>query len=80
MKHYQSVERLSIFRMSSPPSQTERPPIKKVLAMVLSLQLIRLLSTRSVDTILPKWNKSLNTYVRSVMASPNLWVGQNAWF
>ena len=29
---------------------------------------------------LRKWNKSLNTYVRSGMASPKFWVGQNVWF
>jgi len=26
MKHYESVEFLSIFRMSSPPAQTQSPP------------------------------------------------------
>jgi len=78
MKHYKSLEFLSIFRMSSHPAQTQSPPIKNFLATVLSLLLIHLLSTRS--PILPKWNKSLNTYVRSGMANPNLWVGQNAWF
>jgi len=59
--------------MSSPPAQTQSPPTENFLATVLSLLLIRLLSTSS--PILPKRNKSLNSYVRSGMASPNLWVG-----
>ena len=71
MIHYKSVEFLSIYRMSS-------PPIENFPATVLSLLLNHLLSTRS--PILPKWNKSLNTYMRSVMVSPKLWVGQNVWF
>jgi len=62
---------LSIFRMSS-------PPIKHFPAKVLSLLLNHLLSTRS--PILPKWNKSLNTYIAVAMVSPKLWVGQNVWF
>jgi len=70
-KHYKSVKYLSIYRISSPP--TENFP-----ATVLSLLLNHLLSTRS--PILPKWNKSLNTYMRSGMVSPKLWVGQNVWF
>jgi len=49
-----------------------------VTVLVLSLLLTRLLSTRS--PILPKWNKNLNTYVRSGMASPKLLLGQNVLF
>jgi len=76
MKHYKSVKFLSIFRMSSPPTQAQSPPpIENVIVTVLSLLLIRLLSTRS--PILPKLNKSLNIYVRRGMASPKFWVGQN---
>jgi len=56
MKHYKSVEFLSIFRMSNPRTQTQSSLIENFLATVLSLLLIRLLSTRS--PILPKWNKS----------------------
>jgi len=70
MKHYKSVAFLLIFRMS-------RSPIVNFLSAVLRLLLIHLLSTR--NPIVPKWNKSLNTYVRSVMASPKFWVGQNVW-
>jgi len=55
----------AIFRISSPPAQTKIYPIE---ATVLSLLFIHVLSTRS--PILPKWNKNLNTYVRSGMASP----------
>jgi len=62
MKHYKSVEFLSSFRMSSPPLHKRKAPYWNFLATVLSLLLIYLLSTRS--PILPKWNKSLNTYVR----------------
>jgi len=39
MKHYKSVEILSIFRMSSPRTR-QSPPIKNFLATVLSLLLI----------------------------------------
>jgi len=74
MKHYKSVEFLSIFRMSSPPAQTQSPKTENFLATVLNLLLIHLLSTRS--PILPKRNKSLNTYVRSGIASPKFWMGQ----
>jgi len=36
MKHYKSVEFLSIFRMSSlPPAQTQSPPTENFLATVL---------------------------------------------
>ena len=35
MKHYKSVEFLSIFRMSSHPAQTQSPPIENFLATVL---------------------------------------------
>ena len=35
LKHYKSVEFLSIFRMSSPPAQTQSPPIENFLATVL---------------------------------------------
>jgi len=35
MKHYKSVEFLSIFRVSSPPAETQNPPIKNFLASVL---------------------------------------------
>jgi len=35
MKHYKSVEFLSIFRMSSTPTQTQSPLLKTFLAMVL---------------------------------------------
>jgi len=59
-------------------AQTQSHPIENFLATVVSLLLIRLLSTRS--PILPKWNKSLNIYVRSGMASPKFWVGQNVAF
>jgi len=55
MKHYKSVAFLLIFRMS-------RSPIVNFLSAVLRLLLIHLLSTR--NPIVPKWNKSLNTYVR----------------
>jgi len=58
MKHYKSVEFLSIFRMSSPTAQTLSTRVK-TLATVPSLLLIHLLSTRS--PILPKWNKTINT-------------------
>jgi len=53
------------------------PPIENFPATVLSLLLNHLLSKRS--PILPKWNKSLYAYMRSGMASPKLWVGQNVW-
>jgi len=69
MKHYKSVEFLSNFRMSGPPDKRKAP-----LLTVLSL-LLHILSTRSL--ILPKWNKRLNIYVRSGVASPKFWVGQN---
>jgi len=45
VKHYKSVELLSVFRMSSAPAQTQSPPIENVLATALSL-LIHLLPTR----------------------------------
>jgi len=41
------------------------------------LLLIHLLSTRR--PILPKWNKRLNTYVRSGIASLKFCMGQNQW-
>jgi len=53
----------------------QSPPIENFLATVLRLLLIHFLSTGS--PILPKWNKSLNTYMRSGMANPKNWVGQN---
>jgi len=34
MKHYKSVE-LSIFRVPSPPAETQSPPIENLLATVL---------------------------------------------
>jgi len=47
MKHYKSVEFLSIFEVSSPPAQTQSPPIENFLATVV------------VDTIsLSRQNKS----------------------
>jgi len=58
MKPYKSVELLSIFRMLSPPAQTQSPPTENFPATVLRLLLIHLLSTRS--PILPKWNKRFN--------------------
>jgi len=51
-----------------------KPPYWKHSAAVLRLLFIRPLSIRS--PILPKWNNSLYTYVRSGMASSKLWVGQ----
>ena len=38
MKHYKSVEFLSIFRMSSPPHRNAKPPIENFLATVLGEQ------------------------------------------
>jgi len=35
MKHYNSVEFLSIFRMSRPPTETQSPPIENFLVTVL---------------------------------------------
>jgi len=35
MKYYKSVEFLSIFRMSSPPAETQSPPIENFLVTVL---------------------------------------------
>jgi len=35
VKHYKSVEILSIFRMSSPPTLPQSPPIENFLATVL---------------------------------------------
>jgi len=35
MKHYKSIEFSSIFRMSSPPAQTQSSPIENFLATVL---------------------------------------------
>jgi len=70
MKHYKSVEVLSIFRMSSPSAQTQTPHIENVLATVLNLLLIHLLSTRS--PILPKWNNSSKILTRAVA-----WPAQN---
>jgi len=52
VKHYESVEVLPIFTISSPLAQTQSSPIEKFLAMVLGLLLIHHLSTRS--PILPK--------------------------
>jgi len=46
MKHYKSVELLSVFRMSSSPAQTQSPPIENFLATVLRLLLIHLLPAR----------------------------------
>jgi len=40
MKHYKSVEFLSIFRMLSPPHKRKAPPIDNFLATVLCLLLI----------------------------------------
>ena len=40
MKHYKSVEFLSIFRIWSPPRKNAKPPIENFLATVLSLLLI----------------------------------------
>jgi len=54
------------------------PSIENFPATVLSLLLNHLWSTR--NPILPKRNKSSNTYMRSGMVSPKLWVGQNVWF
>jgi len=36
MKHYISVEFLSLFRMSSPPAETQSPSIENFLATVLT--------------------------------------------
>jgi len=68
----------SIFRISSSPAQTQSSPIENFLATVLSLLLIHLLPKRR--PILPKWNKSLNTYVRSGIASLNICMRHNVWF
>jgi len=57
-----SVEFVFSFRISSPTAQTQSRTIENFLATVLSLLLIHLLST---CPFLPKWKKSLNTYVRS---------------
>jgi len=62
------VEFLSIFIISSLPAQTQSSQIENFPATVLSLLFIPLLSTRI--PILLKWNKNLNTYVRSGMAIP----------
>ena len=35
VKHYETVKFLSIFTMSSPPTQTQSPPIENFLATVL---------------------------------------------
>jgi len=79
VEHYGiSVELFSIFRISSSPAQTQSSHIENFLATVLSLLLIHLLSTRR--PILPKWNKSLNTYVRSGIASLNICMRHNVWF
>jgi len=77
MKHYELVDFLSIFRISSPPAQTQSSPIENFPVTVLSLLLIHLLSTKS--PILPKWNKNLKTYMHNGMARPKFWVGQNVW-
>jgi len=69
---------LSIFRISSPIAQMQSPLVENFLVTVLSLLRIHLLSTRI--PILSKWNKNLNTYVRSGMARPKFWVGENVWF
>jgi len=63
--------------MSNPTAQTQSLPVGNFLATVLSLLVIHLLSTR--NPILPKWNENY-TYVRSGIASPQFWVGQNVWF
>jgi len=59
MKHYKSIDLLSIFRLSIPPGQTQNPHIENFLATVLSLLLIHLLYTKS--PVLSKWNKNLET-------------------
>jgi len=63
--------------MSTSLAQTQSPSIENFLMTVLSLLLIYLLSTRS--PILPNWNKSLNTYVRSGMASEQCHLGEQQY-
>jgi len=73
LKHYKPVEFLSIFTTSSPPAQTQRPPVENFLAKVLSLLLIHLLSTRS--PILPKWNKSFKYLCSQWHGQPKILCG-----
>ena len=59
LKHYKSVEFLSIFRMSSPPAQTQSPPIENFLATVVSRS--RRLRSRLHHC---KWNANFNKICR----------------
>jgi len=74
MKHYKPVDLLSIFRMSSPRTNA-KPPYWKLSSRGSLCASYSSISTTS--PILPKWNKSLNAYVRSGMASPKFSEGQN---
>jgi len=59
MKHYKSVYFLSIFRNSSPPAETQSPPIEEnFLATVLLL----LPQKKVIESITVTTSKTLNTF------------------
>jgi len=61
--------------MLSTPNKRKAPLLK-----ISSDGFVSAIYSSFVHKNLPKWNKMLNTYVRSGMASPKLWVSQNVWF
>jgi len=77
MKHYKSVEFLSIFRMSRPPTQTQSPPIENFLATVLFAYLLNgheIVTKRGGSKVRKIWSIQCRSQPKTFSGEKNHWL------